>query len=173
MDVRKEDMLRVGVYSNTHGIRGEIKVFPTTDDAARFKKLKTIFFDTREGLKEFTITQVKFFKQMVILKFKEINNINEIEKYKGCDLLISREDAVPLEENEYFICDILGAEVYTEDGALFGHLKDVMTTGANDVYVVTTTEKKEVLLPVIPDCVKEIDTENKKVVVHIMKGLMD
>lgn len=169
----KEDMLRVGVYSNTHGIRGEIKVFPTTDDATRFKKLKKVFLDTREGLKEFTIIQVKFFKQMVILKFKEISNINEIEPYKGCDLLIERKDAVPLEENEYFICDIIGAEVYTEDGELFGSLKDVMTTGANDVYVVTTTEKKEVLLPVIPDCVKEIDTEHKKVVVHIMKGLLD
>lgn len=165
-------MLRVGVYSNTHGIRGEIKVFPTTDDATRFKKLKKVFLDTREGRKEFTIVQVKFFKQMVILKFKEINHINEIEPYKGCDLLIERKDAVPLAENEYFICDIIGAEVYTEDGTLFGRLKDVMTTGANDVYVVTTTEEKEVLLPVIPDCVKDIDIENKKVVVHIMKGLL-
>ena len=165
-------MLRVGVYSNTHGIRGEIKVFPTTDDATRFKKLKKVFLDTREGRKEFTIVQVKFFKQMVILKFKEINHINEIEPYKGCDLLIERKDAVPLAENEYFICDIIGAEVYTEDGTLFGRLKDVMTTGANDGDVVTTTEEKEVLLPVIPDCVKDIDIENKKVVVHIMKGLL-
>lgn len=168
----KENMLRVGVYSNTHGLRGEIKVYPTTDDVNRFKKLKKVFLDTKEGLKELSICQVKFFKQMVILKFKEINNINEIECFKGCDLLIERKDAVPLEENEYFICDIIGAEVYTEDGELFGSLRDVLTTGANDVYVVTTKEKKEVLLPVIPDCVKEIDTENKKVVVHIMNGLL-
>lgn len=168
----KEDMLRVGVFSNTHGIRGEIKVFPTTDDPKRFEELKSVYFDTREGLKKYTIAQVRYFKQMVILRFKEIQNINDIEKYKGCDLLISREDAVPLEEDEYFICDIIGAEVVTEEGEVFGTLKEVMTTGANDVYVVMTENHKEVLLPVIPDCVKEIDIENKRVVVHIMEGLM-
>lgn len=169
----KENMLRVGVIANTHGIRGEVKVFPTTDDVKRFEKLKQIFIDTEKELIELQISSVKYFKNLVILKFKNIDNINQIEKYKGRDLLITRENAVPLEEDEYFIYDIIGAKVIEEDGSEIGELKEVLTTGANDVYVVKTTEGKEVLLPVIKDCVKEINVPDKKVVVHLMPGLID
>ena len=92
-----DDMLRVGVISSTHGVRGEVKVYPTTDDANRFKKLKTVILDLGRGEQiTLNIESVKFFKNMVILKFKEFNNINEIEKYKGKDLLIKREQAVKL-----------------------------------------------------------------------------
>ena len=166
-------MLRVGVLANTHGIRGEVKVFPTTDDVKRFEKLKQIFIDTEKELIELQISSVKYFKNMVILKFKNIDNINQIEKYKGRDLLITRENAVPLEEDEYFIYDIIGAKVIEENGNEIGDLKEVLTTGANDVYIVKTTEGKEVLLPVIKDCVKEVNVADKKVVVHLMPGLID
>ena len=106
-----EDMLRVGVFANTHGVRGEIKVFPTTDDVKRFKKLKKVYLELGKETLEWEIQSVKFFKNLVILKFKGIDNINDIEKYKGKDLLIKREQARPLAKDEYYICDIIGAEV--------------------------------------------------------------
>ncbi len=167
-----EDLLRVGVFANTHGVRGEIKVFPTTDDVDRFYKGLPLLLDTGKEYLPLEVTSVKHFKNMVILGFKGISSINEIEKYKGKDLYVDREHALPLEEDEYFICDVLGAEVITEDGEAVGTLKDVLQTGANDVYVITLTNGKEALFPVIPDCVKDVDVENKRITVHIMKGLL-
>lgn len=169
---RLEDLFRVGVIANTHGIRGEVKVFPTTEDPNRFKILKEVLLDTGKEKLPLTISGVRFFKNLVIVKFKGIDNINDIEKYKGKDLYVTRENAIPLEEDEYYLADILGADVFTEDGKRFGRLKDILETGANLVYV-TEHEGKEVLLPVIPDCVKEISVEEKKVVIHLMKGLLD
>ena len=166
-----EDYFRVGVIANTHGIRGEVKVFPTTEDPQRFKGMKEIILDTVSEKKVLVVASARFFKNLVILKFKGIDSINDIEKYKGKDLLVTRENAIPLNEGEYYIADIIGATVVTEDGAQFGILKDVLTTGANDVYVVDH-EGTEVLLPVIPDCVLARDMEQKIVTVHIMKGLM-
>lgn len=167
-----EDLFRVGVIANTHGIRGEVKVFPTTEDPSRFKKLKEVLLDTGKEKMPLEISSVRFFKNLVIVKFKGIDNINDIEKYKGKDLYVTRENAIPLKEDEYYLADILGADVYTEDGKEFGRLKDILETGANLVYVVMH-EGKEVLLPVIPDCVKEISVEEKKVVIHLMKGLLE
>ena len=168
-----EKYFRVGVIANTHGIRGEVKVYPTTDDINRFKKLKKCILDTGKEYIDLNVESVKFFKNMVILKFKEYNNINDIECYKGKDILVSRDNAVKLEKGEYYIADILGAKVILEDGSDFGVLEDVMQTGANDVYVVKTLDNKEVLLPKIDECVKKLDIENKIVTVHIMKGLLD
>ena len=168
-----EKYFRVGVLANTHGIRGEVKVYPTTDDINRFKKLKKCILDTGKEYIDLNVESVKFFKNMVILKFKEYNNINDIECYKGKDILVSRDNAVKLEKGEYYIADILGAKVILEDGSEFGVLEDVMQTGANDVYVVKTLDNKEVLLPKIDECVKKLDIENKIVTVHIMKGLLD
>lgn len=167
-----EDKFRVGVITNTHGLRGEVKVFPTTEDPERFRDLKEVLLDTGGEWLELEVSSVRFFKNLVIVKFKEFNSINEIEQYKGKDLYVSRENAIPLEEGEYYLADIIGSAVVTEDGAVFGELKDVLETGANLVYVVLH-EGKEVLLPVIPDCVKNVDVEQKKVAVHIMKGLLD
>lgn len=169
----ENNMLRVGVFANTHGIAGEIKVFPTTDDVGRFKKLKKVYLDTGRDMLEWEISNVKFFKNMAILKFKGINNINDIEKYKGKDLYITREQAVPLEEDEYFLCDVIDALVVTEDGTELGVVKEVLQTGANDVYVVENKEKKEILLPVIKDCILDIDLEHKIVKAHLMSGLID
>lgn len=168
-----EKLLRVGVIANTHGIRGEVKVFPTTDDVNRFKKLKKTILDTGKDHIELNVVSAKFFKNMVILKFKEFDNINDVERYKGCDLLVTRENAVKLNKGEYFIADILEAEVFLEDGSRFGILKDVMQTGANDVYVVEMTDGREVLIPSIPQCIVERNIEEKRVVVHLLKGLLD
>lgn len=171
--MERENTLRVGVITTTHGIKGEVKVYPTTDDANRFLDLKTIYLDTGKELLPLEIENVKFFKQLVILKFKGIDNINDIEKYKNKDLLIDRADAVELADGEFFIPDLIGLSVVTEDGTPFGTLKDVMETGANDVFIVETPEGKEVLLPYIDDCVKKIDLAEKIVTVHLMKGLLD
>lgn len=167
-----EDFFRVGVIANTHGIRGEVKVFPTTDDVKRFDYLKEAYIDAGKEKIKVEVSNIRYFKNLVIVKFKGIDNINDIERYKGKDLLVTRENALPLEEGEYYLADIIGANVYTEDGNLFGSLEDVIETGANLVYSVQH-EGKEVLLPVIDDCVKEVNVEEKKVIVHIMKGLLD
>ncbi len=168
-----EDIFRIGVITSTHGLRGEVKVFPTTDDVERFKKLKKCFIRTKDKDIEVEKNTCKFFKNMVILSFKEFNNINDIEKYKGCDLYVTRENAVPLKEDEFYISDIIGAEVYEENGEKLGVLSDVLKTGANDVFVVKLPDKKEVLIPVIKEFVPEMDVEHKKVTVKLMKGMLD
>ncbi len=166
------DLFRVGVISNTHGIKGEVKVFPTTQSPERFKDLKDVILDTGSEKKPLEVKSVRFFKNLVIVKFKGIDNINDIEKYKGCDIYVTRENAIPLEEGECYIADMIGLKVVTDDGNDFGILKDVMETGANLVFVVEH-DGKEVLLPDIPDCVKSVDIKNQIITVHIMKGLLD
>lgn len=167
-----EEFFRVGVIANTHGIRGEVKVFPTTDDVKRFEWLKDVYLDTGREKIKLEVAKVRFFKKLVIVKFKGIDDINDIEKYKGKDLLVTREDAVPLEEDEYYLSDIMGADVFTEDGKPFGVLTDILETGANLVYVVAH-EGREVLLPAIPDCVKDINVGEHKIIVDILPGLLD
>ena len=167
-----EQLLQVGVISSTHGVRGEVKVFPTTDDVKRFKKLKKVILDTGKEQLPLEIEGVKFFKQFVILKFKGIDNINDIEKYKGKSLLVDREHAVKLKKDEYFIADMIGMDVFTEDGELFGALKDVMETGANDVYIIEMSDGKEVLVPAIKQCILDVDIENRKMVIHLLEGLV-
>ncbi|EJW92652.1 16S rRNA processing protein RimM, partial [gut metagenome] len=128
-----EDLLKVGVITTTHGVRGEVKVYPTTDEPERFLELEYVLLDTGREKLHLDIQKVKFFKNLVILKFKGVDNINDIEKYKGCDLWIPRKEGAELGEDEYYIADLLGLSVVLEDGSLFGTLKDVMETGANDV----------------------------------------
>ena len=169
----EQDLLRVGVIANTHGVHGEVKVYPTTDDVTRFKKLKEVILDTGKEQRTLEIASVKFFKNMAILKFKGIDNINDIEKYKGKDLLVTREHAVPLKKDEYFICDLIGCQVVTEDGAEVGELTEVLQTAANDVFVVEGAGKKEVLIPYINDCVKEVSIEEKKITVTLLPGMTE
>ena len=168
-----EQLLRVGVISSTHGVRGEVKVYPTTDDVNRFKKLKKVVLDTGREYIDLEISGVKFFKNLVILKFKGIDNINDIEKYKGKDLLVHREDAVELEENENYVADLLDLKVVTDDGQVLGYLTEVMETGANDVYVVETEDGKELLLPAIRECILDVDLDEEVMTVHILPGLFD
>ena len=166
-----EQFLQVGVISSTHGIRGEVKVFPTTDDATRFKQLKSVLLDTGKERIGLEIQSVKFFKQFVIVKFKGIDNINDIERYKGRSLLVSREDAVELDKDEYYIADLIGIDVFTEEGH-FGVLRDVMETGANEVYIVDSDSHGEVLIPAIRQCVLNVDPEENRMTVRIMDGLI-
>ena len=167
-----EQLLQVGIISSTHGVKGEVKVFPTTDDVNRFKKLKEVILDTgREKLK-LKIEGVKFFKQFAILKFEGYDNINDIEKYKGKSLFVTRDNAVKLKKDEYFIADLIGMQVVNEDGSFQGTLKDVIETGANDVYVVLSKEEKEVLIPAIKDCILSVDLEGGIMKVHLLDGLL-
>ena len=176
-----EDLLKVGVITSTHGVRGEVTVFPTTDDVNRFKKLKQVLLYTGKEYLTLEIEGVKFFKNMVILKFKGLNLIEDVEKYRQKDLFVERKDAVRLKKDEYFIADLIGLRVFGEDGVLIGTLKDVITTGANDVYAVEIAAGNnlgaeagtEVLLPAIKQCVLEVDVETGKMVVHMMEGLLD
>ena len=167
-----EDFFRIGVITSTHGLKGEVKVFPTTDDVNRFKKLKKCILRTPKGDIEVEKRSCKFFKNMVILAFKEFNDINEIEKYKNCELFVSREDAMPLDEDEFYIADVIGMDVYEDDTKL-GVLEDVMQTGANDVFVVRLLDGKELLLPVIKQFVLDMDYDVRRVYVKLMKGMLD
>ena len=168
-----EEILQVGVISSTHGVRGEVKVFPTTDDVKRFKRLKEVILDNGKEQMNLEIEGVKFFKQFAILKFKGFDNINDIEKYKGKSLFVTRENAVKLRKDEYFIADLIGLQVFDEEDKKIGELKDVIETGANDVYVITMSDGKELLLPAIKQCVLSVDVEGGTMTVHILEGLLD
>lgn len=168
-----EQVFQVGIISSTHGVRGEVKVFPTTDDMKRFKKLKEVLLDTGKETLTLEIEGVKFFKQFVILKFKGYDNIDDIVKYRGKSLFVTRENAVKLQKDEYFIADLIGLKVVNEDGSFTGVLKDVMETGANDVYIVESADGKEVLIPAIKDCILQVDFQKEQVLVHLLDGLLD
>lgn len=168
-----EDRFQVGVITSTHGIKGEVKIFPTTDNVKRFKKNMEIILDTGKENIDLTVESVKFFKQFVILKFKGIDNINDIEKYKTKSLYVTRANAVRLRKDEYFIADLLGIDVWEDNGEKLGVLKDVIETGANDVYVITLEDGKELLIPAIKECILDVDVENRKMTVHVMDGLRD
>lgn len=168
-----EDLLQVGVITTTHGVRGEVKVFPTTDDPARFKTLKQVILDTGKEKIELEIAGVKFFKNLVILKFKGIDDINDVEKYRKCSLLVTRENAVKLKKNEYFISDLIGLAVVTVEGETLGTISDVLQTGANDVYVVSQGGSEDILIPAIKECVKEVNMETGCVTVNLLPGLRE
>lgn len=168
-----KERLQVGVISSTHGVRGEVKVFPTTDDMTRFKKLKEVILVTEKTEKLLKITSVKFFKQFAILKFDGIDTLNDVEVYKGASLFVDRKNAVKLEKDEYFIADLIDLLVVDENENEIGTLIDVMKTGANDVYIVKNEEGKELLFPAIKECILDIDFKKKKMTVHVMDGLFD
>lgn len=168
-----EQLLQVGAITSTHGVRGEVKVFPTTDDPKRFKRLKEVILDTGKEQIPMEIEGVKFFKQFVILKFKGFDNINDIERFKGKNLFVTRENAVRLRRDEYFIADLEGLSVFLEDGTEFGTLTEVIQTGANDVYTIKMKAGGEVLIPAIKECVLSVDIEEGKMVIHLLDGLLD
>ena len=166
-----EDLLQVGVITSTHGIRGEVKVFPTTDDPNRFRKLKQVILDTGKEQLEMEIASVKFFKNQVIVKFKGIDDINDVEKYRKAGLYVTRENAVPLGENEYFIADLIGLKVISDDEEELGLIDDVLQTGANDVYIVKKEQTPDLLIPAIKDCIKNVNIEEGTMIVHLLPGL--
>lgn len=166
------DYLRVGIITNTHGIKGELNVLPTGEGLDRFNSLKDVYVEDKE-MTHLEVCNVKFFKNQAILKFKGIDNINDVEKYKGKNLLVSRQDAIKLEEGEHFVCDIIGFQVVTDEGKILGELSEVLFTAANDVYVVKTEDEKEILLPAIKDVILDISEETGKILVHLLPGLVD
>ena len=168
-----EDLLQVGIIASTHGVRGEVKVYPTTDDPRRFRRLKEVVLDTGREKLNLEIEGVKFFKQFVILKFKGLDNINDIEKYSQKSLYVTRKNAVRLQRDEYFIADLIGLKVQDEDGTELGTVKDVIETGANDVYEVEMADGRSLLLPAIKQCILNVDVENGMMQVHVLEGLLD
>lgn len=168
-----EDKLRVGVIASTHGIRGEVKVFPTTDDKARFRELDSVLLDTGTELKQLEIENVKFFKQFVILKFRGLDDIGEVEKYRRHELFVPRSAGTPLAAGEYYYADLLDLAVVTETGRRLGVIRDILETGANDVYIVRGDDGGEILLPAIKDCIKNVDLAAGIMTVHLPAGLVD
>ena len=168
-----EDLLQVGIMTSTHGVRGQVKVYPTTDDPRRFRRLKEVVLDTGKEKMNLEIEGVKFFKQFVILKFKGLDNINDIEKYRQKSLYVTRKNAVRLQRDEYFIADLIGLKVQDEDGKELGTVKDVIETGANDVYEVEMADGKSLLLPAIKQCILNVDVENGTMQVYVLEGLLD
>ena len=165
--------LQVGAVTATHGIRGEVKVFPTTDDSRRFKKLKEVLVEKDKGFETLHIRGVRFMKNLVLLSFQEYDNINQVEYLKGKELFVPRKDAVALEENEYFISELLGLQVCDEENRPLGVLQDVIATGANDVYVVRDLSGKDLLVPAIADCIRNVDIPQGTMTVHLLDGLRD
>ncbi len=168
-----EEMLRVGVITTTHGVHGEVKVYPTTDDAERFLELEEIWLDTGKERLPLKIQNVKFFKNMVILKFEGYDDINAVQAWRQKDLLVTREQAVELQEDEYFIGDLIGLHVEDEEGNALGVLRDVLETGANDVYLVSRPGEKDLMLPAIKECIREVDLEAGIMRVRVLPGLLD
>ena len=171
-----KDLYQVGSITQTHGIKGEVKVFPLTDDINRFKNMKNLLLDGgKEGFINLEVENVRPQKNLVILKFKGIDNINDIEKYKGRGLYVTKENRVELQSDEYFIADLIGCQVYldTDLDTVFGSITDVLETGANDVYEITTLENQIVLVPAIKDCILKVDIENNRVDIHLLEGLLD
>ncbi len=168
-----DELLQVGIITSTHGVRGEVKVYPTTDDARRFKRLKEVILDTGKEKLTMEVEDVKFFKQMVILKFKGIDTLNDVEGYRQKSLYVTRANAVRLSKDEYFVADLIGINVFDEENNQLGTLEDVLSTGANDVYEIKLLNGKELLLPAIKQCILKVDVEQSYMQVHVLDGLME
>ena len=164
--------LEIGQIVNTFGIKGEVKVMPFTDDINRFDYLEKVYVKTRKDEKQYKVENARYHKNMVLLKLEGIENPEQAEMLRNAFLEIDREDAIPLEEGTYFIADLIGLEVYTDEGKLLGKVEDIYNAGANDVYVVKDELGKQILLPGIDEVIKEVDLDNEKIIVHLIPGLI-
>ncbi len=163
--------LEIGQIVNTFGIKGEIKITPFTDDINRFDNLKKVYVKTKKESKQYKVENVKYHKNMVLLKLVGINTIEDAEMLKNAFLEIDREDAVPLEEGTYYIADLIGLEVYTDENKLLGKVEDIYNTGSNDIYVIKDELGKQILLPGIKEVIKEVKLDDK-IIVHLIPGLI-
>ena len=168
----KKEKLEVGQIVNTFGIKGFVKVYPYVDDISRFDNLKKVYIKSKKIDHELPIEEVKYHKNMVLIKFKGIETVEEAEKLKNAYIEIDRADAIPLEEGQYFIADLLGLDVYLDTGEKLGILEDIYNTGSSDIYVVKNELGKQFLLPYIDEVIKKIDVEEGKITVHIIEGLI-
>lgn len=169
--IAMEDNFVIGKIVNTQGIKGEVRVIPTTDDITRFELLDSIFVLRRGQLEELEIENVRYHKQFVLLKLKGVDDMTTAEGYKNCEVQIPSEEALPCGEDEYYIRDLYGMSVYDEGGNLVGALSDVLFTGANDVYVIQRQDKKDLLLPAIKECILDVNVDEKKMTVKVLEGL--
>ena len=167
-----QEYFELGQIVNTFGVKGLVKVKPFTDNCKQFESLKKIIVEKNKIANEMEIEEVKYHKNMILLKLKGIENMTFAEKLKGSYIKIHRSEARALEEGEYFIADIIGSEVYTDEGKCLGIVDDIYNSGAQDIYVVKDELGKQVLLPSIKDVILNIDIENQKVIVHLLKGLI-
>ncbi|QUI22969.1 ribosome maturation factor RimM [Vallitalea pronyensis] len=167
------DYFNIGKIVNTHGIKGAVKILPLTDDPKRFELLKQVFIEHRGKVDAYTIDHIKYFKNMVIIQFKEVEDMDQAEALKQAIIKIPRELALPLEEHEYYVQDLIGVVVNTEEGQQLGKIKDIIFTGSNDVYVVQKEGKKEILIPALKTCIKQVNMEDKTMTVVLMKGLIE
>lgn len=167
-----ERYLEIGQIVNTFGIKGQVKVNPFTEDIKKFDKLNEIYVEKKKELQLFQIENVNYNKHTVILKLKGIDTIEQAEEYRNCYIKIDREKEEKLPEGVYYIVDLLGLDVYTDEGKLLGKVDDIYNTGSNDIYVVKDELGKPILLPGIEEVLKQVDLENKKIIVHIINGLI-
>lgn len=163
---------RIGQIVNTQGLKGEVKVYPYVDDIHRFDQLEGFYLDKNFN-KEFEVERVRYKGKMVIMKIKDIDTIELAEKIKSKNIYISREDSVDLDEDEFFIADLIGIDVFAVDGEKVGALKDVLQYSANDVYVVKGDNDKEYLIPSLIKFVPEIDIKENKMIIDPIKGMLD
>lgn len=168
-----QSKLEIGQIVNTFGIKGEIKVSPLTDDIKRFDYLEEVYVKTKKETKIYKVENVRYHKKnMVLLKLENINTPEQAELLKNAFLEVDREHAVPLEEGTYFIADLIGLEVYTDENQLLGTVEDIYNTGSNDIYVIKNELGKQILLPGIKEVIKQVNLENEKIIVHLIPGLI-
>ena len=166
-----QEYFEIGQTVNTFGVKGMVKIYPYTDDITRFEKLKKVNLTGKNSKKEYEIEEVKYHKNMVLIKFKGVDTVEQAEELRNFYIQIERKDATPLEEGSYYIADLINLDVYTDEGEKLGILEDIFNTGSNDVYVVKDLNGKQILLPGIEDVIKEIDLKEGKILVHMLKGL--
>ncbi|MBR1443534.1 MAG: 16S rRNA processing protein RimM [Firmicutes bacterium] len=160
----------IGKIVNTQGIKGEMRLLPSTDNIERIGELESVFIEKKGKLEEFEIQSTRAHKQFILLKLKGVDDMTSAEKFKNSDVKIPESMSVPCEEDEYYISDLYDMEVFTEDDEYLGILSDIIFTGANDVYVVKDDEK-EILIPAIKKCIINVDVKEKKMTVRLMEGL--
>ncbi len=173
--MKELEYFEIGKIVNTQGIKGDVRVLPTTDEPERFKQLKTALLDNGKTMKEYTIENVWLHKNFVILKFTNISDMTSAEKLKGMSIKINKKDALPLNEDEYYISDLYDMEVYTDTNEYLGIIKDILFTSSNDVYIVTNPNnptQKDILLPAIKQCILNVNVNENKMIVYLMEGLI-
>ena len=168
-----EDYFKIGIITSSHGVRGEMKVFPTTDDTRRFKKCREVYIEDKTGLVMYEVESARVSPDKVLLKLKGIDTPEEAVKLRQRGIFVDREHAVKLSKDEYFIADLIGLEVRNEDRDRIGVIEEVLPTGANDVYQIAMDDGRELLLPAIKDCILEVNVEQGFMRVHVLDGLLD
>jgi len=167
------EYLQIGKIVNTHGVMGEVRLIPLTDDPHRFDELEWVYVEKDYAMTKYTIKDVKYTKGSVILKLSDIDTIETANTLRDCFVVVDRLHAVKLPKDSFFICDILGSTVFDENGTVLGQLTDILHTGSNDVYIIKNESGKELLLPALKSIVKKISPEQQRIDVTVPKGLFE